>query len=226
MIMNCYKRGSMQKCSSNKCDIKNRVCTMDTVIEKLNGFTSTYRQDEMREILLNGIPGEAKEDSLHWIDFLLFKDDMSIEQQWKECSPTYLLAVKIEDTKRTLELFQKPNFIYYREKELTFVDVSGGRHDGFMSVLYWLESIRNGSETIKSPGVWLSGKTELFKPSTNSEKFITKGYGFFSSSVYKGLGISRKQGYPIVYSAAHKLSFQEKKIFEHYGFDPLEDDES
>lgn len=222
--MDCIKRGGV-RCDSEKCNIdwtdkSKTVCTMDNVITHLHGLTNA----DVKRILLNGVPQVEQEDAEYWINHKL-REELSVPQSWRECVPPYLLVVKLKDTKLALKSFDYPNFIYFRPDELTFIDVNSGAHDSFLSLLYWIDRVRKGTATKDTPGVYMTGHTEAFKISTTSESFLTKGLGFFSSSVYKGLGMPQKRGYPITYSENHKLTFQEKQIFEAYGFDPIGGDE-
>jgi hypothetical protein len=218
------KRGDVD-CDSNACKIdwdnkSNTICTMDRVITRLCGLSNA----DVRSILLTGIPQIEQKSAEHWINHSL-REGLSVEQSWRECVPAYLITVRLKYTKLALDSFKYPNFIYYRPNQLTFIDVNPGVHDAFMSLLYWIDQVRKGLATKDTPGVYMTGRRESLCLSTTSETFLTDGLGFFSSSVYKGLGIPRKRGYPITFSENHKLTFQEKQIFEAYGFDPIGGDE-
>jgi hypothetical protein len=225
--LSCMNRGGMS-CGSGKCTGYAHgtyaVCTMDKVIVALNGYSHTYRTDELRDLLLSGITGKVeREHSTDVINSTLKLVEDSERFSFDRIS--FLLATKLEHTKTALETLDFPNFVYYRPLGLTFIDVPSAKHDTVTTALYWLDQLRKKKATAKTPGLFLHGDREMFGICTSSEKFLTEGIGFFSSSVYKGMGIPRHRGYPITMSNNHKLSFQEKQIFDGYGYDPIDEKE-
>lgn len=205
-------------CAAKNCpfDETSHGCQLDVIIEKLNGYHCGHRYPELVDILTVDIPDEVRTRTGEEIDCVLPS---------RYNRPNFLFAVKLADTRKALEAFQYPNFIYYRPAKLTFIDVHGGSHDRVMTLFYWLARLVAGKANSRTAGLFDNIGREMFQLSTAAESFITEGYGFFSSSVYKGMGIPRLKGFPIIYSSNHKLTFQEKKIFDGYGYDPLEDKE-
>jgi hypothetical protein len=218
MDISCLSRGGFH-CASKSCPFEttHQNCVLNVIISKLNGYRFGYRFNELLDILLDKIDMDDgyKEARI--------EAGFSLSESTEK--PKFLFAVKLEDTRKALEAFNFPNFIYFRPSKLTFIDVDGGSHGQFMVLLYWLGKLSDKTANVNTLELFNSGGRKAFSLPDYAEKFITEGYGFFSSSVYKGLGIPRWNGYPIIYSSNHKITFQEKKIFDGYGYDPLNGDD-
>jgi hypothetical protein len=188
---------------------------MDVIIDRLHGYHSRgSNYNELQEYLVSNIRGGD--------EFKLAQEEVEVILDCTD-RKKFLFAVKIQHARKALETFQYPNFVYYRPLQLTFIDVDCGAHDQFMTLFYWLGRLANSKANSNTENLFKNIDREPFSLSTAAERFILDGYGFFSSSVYKGLGVPRFKGYPIIYSPNHKLSFAEKMIFDGYGYDPLQD---
>jgi hypothetical protein len=204
-------------------------CLIPAWLDSLGGMNFIHKGKELHELICAGIPDESP-IRLAFKGEIIKKVSKNVTVNGKpmitlRSNSPFKIAFTLDKAKKNLESLGYPNFTYDRLTGLVFADFAGGAHDLFMSSLYVLNKIKNGTANERQKNGSIISNREMFGVSTYCESFITEGYGFFSSSVNMGFGVPRHRGFPIIFSENHKLTSQEKAIFKPYGFRPLKEKE-
>lgn len=215
--MKCTLRGDFH-CSNENCKYEygddtpenNALCTLNAIVQSLDGYSQDIRLQELTDLII----GKDTPDNIRAV--MLEELEITLDRFVAK----FVVAVPLTKAKTAIEQLGYPNFTYDRKTGLVFLDFAGGSHDIFMVTMYWINALKAGKATPDTDGLF-SAKRESFCLSDMAEKFVTDGYGFFSSSVYKGMGMPQDRGYAITFSRNHKLNAQERRVFEAYGFDPI-----